>query len=61
MVGRTAAIDVNDVDVLEQAIEDGAGRGDIFDRLVLKPVIYPHEVAIDMVEEIFAAPGAGKD
>lgn len=37
-----------------------AARDETFDRLFLEAMIYHHEGALDMVGELFAAPGAGQ-
>ncbi len=45
----------------EQMRELEAARGDAFDRLFLRFMVLHHEGAIEMVEELFASPGAAQD
>ncbi len=45
----------------EQLQELSEARGDTFDRLFLEFMIHHHEGAIQMVDELFRAPGAGRD
>ena len=45
----------------EQMAQLDAARGREFDRLFLTFMIYHHQGALDMVEELFAVPGAAQD
>ncbi len=45
----------------QQMAELDAARGDQFDRLFLKYMIQHHGGALEMVAQLFAAPGAGQD
>lgn len=45
----------------DQLAELAAARGEAFDRLFLEFMIYHHEGALIMVDELFAAPGGGQE
>jgi uncharacterized protein (DUF305 family) len=45
----------------QQLMQLDAARGREFDRLFLTLMIQHHEGALDMVDELFASPGAGQD
>ncbi len=45
----------------EQLDELAAAQGQEFERLFLEGMIYHHEGALDMVQDLFATPGAGQE
>lgn len=45
----------------EQMLALASARGAEFDRLFLELMIFHHEGAIEMVETLFASPGAGQE